>query len=425
MNAKRMYSARSSQCIFILPVFFGTEIILQPSWGQEEPLVSLWLKIEDRWNADAMQFLRESPSVVEYNHSNWWPSRLAGSICQTRFGRSYRMFFLSLVSMIDHFQRKLYHLMTAKCFKACEDVRRCRIHELAAGARLLAADVKLYAYKTRFHSAVHDPKGLCISLYSVLEDCLSTWLFNNVHHHSSECSSEVAPEFEVTFSSMARCIAAINMYANVYFWLIYNELITRVFLEAGRHEPRKLVFDMVGGECLGWICDSKVELGKALLSRVSTAPVEFLYVAEIGTYLGGWSLRMVEDVGNVVMLAVDQYDCERDCYPQSEGAYDVVHAKAAPFRDRYQLISQTSSNASRWVANGILSLLFVDAEHTYEACTDDVHSWAPKVRSGGVIMFHDYNPVYHDVMRCILESHDQIGVGPLYVSLANIAYFYV
>jgi MMP 1-O-methyltransferase len=35
-------------------------------------------------------------------------------------------------------------------------------------------------------------------------------------------------------------------------------------------------------------------------------------------------------------------------------------------------------------------LLFIDAEHTYEACRADFEAWVPKVVAGGVIMLHDY-----------------------------------
>ena len=41
--------------------------------------------------------------------------------------------------------------------------------------------------------------------------------------------------------------------------------------------------------------------------------------------------------------------------------------------------------------HGILcGLLFIDAEHTYEACRADFEAWSPKVVPGGVIMLHDY-----------------------------------
>ena len=38
------------------------------------------------------------------------------------------------------------------------------------------------------------------------------------------------------------------------------------------------------------------------------------------------------------------------------------------------------------------SLVFIDAEHTYEACKKDIETWWPLLREGGIIAGHDYDP---------------------------------
>ncbi len=38
----------------------------------------------------------------------------------------------------------------------------------------------------------------------------------------------------------------------------------------------------------------------------------------------------------------------------------------------------------------LIGLLFIDAEHTYEACKADFEAWSPMVDRGGVIALHDY-----------------------------------
>lgn len=44
--------------------------------------------------------------------------------------------------------------------------------------------------------------------------------------------------------------------------------------------------------------------------------------------------------------------------------------------------------AATWLLS--IGLLFIDAEHTYEACRADFEAWSPKVVPGGVIALHDY-----------------------------------
>jgi predicted O-methyltransferase YrrM len=37
-----------------------------------------------------------------------------------------------------------------------------------------------------------------------------------------------------------------------------------------------------------------------------------------------------------------------------------------------------------------VGLLFIDAEHSYDACRADFEAWSPKVEPGGIIALHDY-----------------------------------
>ncbi|OLQ87373.1 hypothetical protein BIY20_13835 [Vibrio panuliri] len=40
-----------------------------------------------------------------------------------------------------------------------------------------------------------------------------------------------------------------------------------------------------------------------------------------------------------------------------------------------------------------VDILFVDADHSYEGCKEDIDNFFPKVKSGGIVVFHDYgNP---------------------------------
>ena len=52
-----------------------------------------------------------------------------------------------------------------------------------------------------------------------------------------------------------------------------------------------------------------------------------------------------------------------------------------------------------------VGLLFIDADHTYEAVKADFEAWAPKVVPGGVIALHDYagKPEDHGVKRFVEE----------------------
>jgi hypothetical protein len=53
---------------------------------------------------------------------------------------------------------------------------------------------------------------------------------------------------------------------------------------------------------------------------------------------------------------------------------------------------------------GELSFIFIDGDHSYEACQADIVAWAPFVKRGGVIAFHDFGSRADGVTRAIFEE---------------------
>ena len=72
---------------------------------------------------------------------------------------------------------------------------------------------------------------------------------------------------------------------------------------------------------------------------------------------------------------------------------DEIHAALEAYvarRFRHaRLIRSTFAQARSQFADGSVDLLHIDGLHTYEAVTEDFHTWLPKLSQGGVVMFHD------------------------------------
>ena len=114
-------------------------------------------------------------------------------------------------------------------------------------------------------------------------------------------------------------------------------------------------------------------------------------VVEIGSYLGASTCFLAAGVrlrGGKV-YAVDTWTN----IAMSEGP-----------RDTYQDFLQNTAPLRRWIVplrglskevaqrfNGKIDLMFVDGDHSYEAVRADLEMWLPKVKDGGVVVFHDYN----------------------------------
>ena len=44
-----------------------------------------------------------------------------------------------------------------------------------------------------------------------------------------------------------------------------------------------------------------------------------------------------------------------------------------------------------------IDLLLIDGDHHYSTVSKDIAGWTPKVRVGGIVIFHDYKPTSHNL----------------------------
>lgn len=66
-------------------------------------------------------------------------------------------------------------------------------------------------------------------------------------------------------------------------------------------------------------------------------------------------------------------------------------------------------------------LLYIDAAHDYENVSRDFTLWSPKVRSGGIVAFHDAAiPEYPDVARFLREVVEKDPGFELYADVWNL-----
>lgn len=75
-----------------------------------------------------------------------------------------------------------------------------------------------------------------------------------------------------------------------------------------------------------------------------------------------------------------------------EGFYQALLADLPKWEGRARLIrSDTVKAASEFLFRSV-DFVFIDADHTYEGVAADIDAWRTKVRVGGMLLGHDYNP---------------------------------
>lgn len=145
-------------------------------------------------------------------------------------------------------------------------------------------------------------------------------------------------------------------------------------------------------------------------------------VLEIGSYKGS-SARWMACVARSVMCV----DTFKACDNGQDQTGDTLAAfLKATERFKNVIYFQVSSKdaADLVLIDNQFDLIFLDAMHTYEDVKSDIQMWWPRLRSGGVMAFHDYG---HDdfpgVKKAVDEWFDSVVSSvEVYPALLNPAH---
>lgn len=116
---------------------------------------------------------------------------------------------------------------------------------------------------------------------------------------------------------------------------------------------------------------------------------------EIGSYLGASSCFIAQGIkrsgSGSRLYCIDTWNNDA----MSEGVrdtYDEFMKNTEKYNDIIVPIRETSENAVAVLQKQIkkIDMLFIDADHNYEGCKRDWDLYSQFLRSGSVVVFHDY-----------------------------------
>lgn len=128
-----------------------------------------------------------------------------------------------------------------------------------------------------------------------------------------------------------------------------------------------------------------------------------LHFVEIGSWRGRSSAFMAVEIAN------SGFDIQFDCVDTWKGSLDEqIHQddpsilndtlyqefleNMKPVEKYYRPIRMTSVAAAKLYEDHSLDFVFIDAQHDYESVKEDILAWKNKVKKGGILAGHDYNP---------------------------------
>lgn len=140
-----------------------------------------------------------------------------------------------------------------------------------------------------------------------------------------------------------------------------------------------------------------------------------LVVAEIGTYVGATTVKAASLVkhfkGNYI--AIDWFQGS----PGTEGVhynstldnkpvFDIFmdNIKEVGVDDIVKVYNTTSLEAANLIPDKSLDICFIDADHKYNAIKADINAYLPKIKPGGIICGHDFEPPAINFIDHITET---------------------
>ena len=144
------------------------------------------------------------------------------------------------------------------------------------------------------------------------------------------------------------------------------------------------------------------------INRIQIKPYRATFV-EIGTY-HGQSARFMGDQIEASGKSIDFYTVDHKTEHFLKNGKQVKTGSPFGLQSHkfVNMINSDSSEASKLFKDKSLDFLFIDGDHTNPKFEEDLISWDPKIKVGGVIAGHDYltsSDVYHTVNNMYGEEN--------------------
>lgn len=128
-------------------------------------------------------------------------------------------------------------------------------------------------------------------------------------------------------------------------------------------------------------------------------------IVEVGTYLGA-SARTMLDNSQARIWCIDSWCGGLDIsygLVTTEKDYQLFLKHIQDIRDRVVVLKMYSNEAAGLLPTGCFDMVYIDADHSYDAVRFDILHYAPLVKPGGLLCGHDYESSRPGLIRAVKE----------------------
>jgi hypothetical protein len=120
---------------------------------------------------------------------------------------------------------------------------------------------------------------------------------------------------------------------------------------------------------------------------------------EVGVFKAYFSSVILRHWQGKRLFSIDPYRTFADTIYRDQSNIDQeeferVYAEArenlSPYKDRSLIVRKTSVEAAASFPDGSLDFVYLDGNHCFEAVREDIETWYPKIKDGGLLAGHDY-----------------------------------
>ena len=166
-------------------------------------------------------------------------------------------------------------------------------------------------------------------------------------------------------------------------------VIIKQFLTFINWSPWYIKFLLYGDKEYFNIPTHMTKVERLLLYKLAISLPRNSIIVEIGSYLGASSIFLASAAKRrkSVVYCVDTW--KNDAMSEGErDTFDEFCKNIEPLRSYVRILRGKSVDMAK-IFNKKIDLIFIDADHSYEACSSDAKAWLPKVKPGGIVIFHD------------------------------------
>ena len=114
---------------------------------------------------------------------------------------------------------------------------------------------------------------------------------------------------------------------------------------------------------------------------------------EVGVCRGEFSKHLLQNWNCKKLYLVDFWDhteSYREGFHKQNENYEKMISNLEPFKDRIVVCRGESAKIAKTFEDEMFDFIYIDADHSYEACKLDLESYWPKLKQGGIMMGDDY-----------------------------------